>query len=257
MEIPNLFTITPEAERLYSLMLCRLLEHEAFSEIVRAVRRIRIHARGTVGERAALFTHFFGRDALWHLGHHAANWARQVRFERVVYGRPAQADLSGLEPKHAYFLAEQRAPLHFACLRFEESARCKELQLAIALARASSTHLFYDVTNEDDLPTDPVRVTLRHIYEALGKPLTDWPNWIPFVKGFPPTLLRAAGTTHEALIADPNLLAGVGAALTRRHQAAVARRRIPERVHPSPWDAELQRWFPFLERYPHRAPSTG
>ena len=250
MDIPNLFTASDEAERLYSLMLVRLSMYDAFEELIDAADQIRHHAIATVGEHAALFTMSHERDAYWYLGRHTENWERHKRYETILFGGFLDIASDAVEEERdIYFAAEHRSPLHYACGRYAESAVCKELQLSLTIGRVSSSDIFYNVTNDDeDEPTHPVRVTLRHVYAMLGRSLTEWEHWLSFVNGLPETLFNAAKTTKEQLQINPGQLAAVDAALVHRRKQTSPKR--PSLVRRSPWESELIKHFPFIESYP-------
>lgn len=250
MDIPNLFGATDDAERLYSIMLARLQLHDAFQEIVAAADAIRAHARNSGDERAALLTHHHERDALWYLGRHDDNWARHVEFETQVFGGLIDLDAEDVADRDVYSMSQMRSPLHFACGRFSESAVCKERELSAWFKHDSfNDQLLYSVTNNDEHPTHPVRVTLRHVYAALGKSLTDWPGWEWFAALIPDPLVEKVGTTHEALRLDPSRLAAIGDAVFEKNTRNASRQPLPERTR-SPWDDEVLKWFPFLGAYP-------
>lgn len=250
MDIPNLFTANDEAERLYLLMLVRLSMYDAFEEVIDAVNQIRQHAIATVGELASLFTMSLERDAYWYLGRHTENWERHKQCETLLFGDLLDLTSADAEERDVYFAAEYRAPLHYACGRYLEGAMCKELELSLVIGRASSTDFFYSVTNDDEgEPTHPVRVTLRHVYEKLGRSLSQWGHWSSFVNDLPGTLLKTADTTTEQLQANPGKLAVVDAALTEQRGQSETKR--PSSFRRSPWESELLKHFPFIEAYPH------
>jgi len=249
MDIPNLFTVSNEAERLYSIMLSRLTMYDAFREIVRASRRIRIHARNSVGEDAAAFTNYFQCDALWYLGCHSANWARQIRYESVIYGRMVDLSSSELSECDIYLIAQQRASILYACGRFTEGRLCKERRLGLSLSFSPSDGFLQEVINDDKEPAHPVRVTLSHIYQALGKSLKEWKDWPRFVNGVPDELLAASSVLRDELRHDPNQLRPLFNTLMDRGRQKNKRER-PRIIAPSPWESELQKWFPFLNAYP-------
>ena len=251
MDIPNLFNATEHAERLYSIMLAPLQLHDAFHEITDAARVIRGYGHATIGERAALFTHHFDRDALWYLGRHTENWSRHVDYETLIFGDLVDIESVELLDKDVYFVAEMRTPLHFACGRFSESVACMERLLGLALRRDFCDQVLYSVTNDDKFPTHPVRVTLRDIYEALGKSLTEWSDWELFVSLIPDALLAPALATHEDVKNDPSVLVVVDKAMFDENRRNAARHPLPECLH-SPWDEELLKWFPFMEAFPSR-----
>ena len=250
MEIPNLFTTTDEAERLYSLLLVRLSMYDVFEELIDAANQIRRYAVETIGERASLFTRSRERDAYWYVGRHAENWERHKQYETILFGGLLELTSTDAEERDVYVVAEQRAPLHYACDRHDESTACIELGLSLVIGSASSRDLFHRVTNDDDgEPTHPVRVTLRHVYKKLGRSLIQWEHWTFFVNGLPEALLKAADTTTEQLLANPSKLAVVDAALSRQRRQSASKR--PSSFCHSPWEFELMKHFPFIESYPH------
>lgn len=252
MEIPNLFTQTDEAQRLYSLLLARLEMYDEHEKILKITARIRQHAAESVGENHSLFTYYFDSDANWYLGRHDDNWESCLELERSAYGRVL--DLSEEVSEIDWLQAcKRRCPLHFACGRFVEAEKCKEQYLDAVINLGSSTELIYDLINEDDEPTHPVRVTLNHIYQALGKSLTDWKHWHTFVGGIPAYLLKEAKISRSSLLHNPDqLLAIMEARHRRRRQSAKA---PPERYQ-SPFETQLLEFFPFIEAYPYPPPPS-
>ena len=249
MRIPNLFTRTEESRRLYSLMLARLDIHDRNEDVVKAARVIRRHACNSGDVRAGLFTYWFERDALWYLERHSVGWDQQLRFETGWHGQPVDLFSNSVEDVVRYQVAEQRAPLHYACGRFSEAGVCQEMILSLGLSKLKSDDFLYGVTNCEETPTHPVRVTLRHIYEAQGKSLIEWADWTDFVSGLSQPLLRRAGVSRKSLRADAGLLKNVDEAIVQRRSKKPQRQSMPRDLK-SPWEEELLRWFPFLQELP-------
>ena len=123
------------------------------------------------------------------------------------------------------------------------------------MSHGSSRDSFYRVTNDDVKPTHPVRVTLRHIYQKLGKTLEDWPQWPLFVKHLPKTLLEEARVSREQLLADAQHLKAIDVAIKRR-QKAESLSRPPQTYERSPWEDELMKWLSGLP-YPWCTPQQA
>lgn len=249
MRIPNLFTKTEEAHRLYSMMLARLDFHDRNEDVVKIARVIRRHARNSADIRAGLFTYWFERDALWYLERHSVGWNQQLRFETGWYGQPVDLFSNSVEDVVRYQVGEQRAPLHYACGRFSEAGVCQEMILSLGLSKLKSDEFLYGVTNCEETPTHPVCVTLRHIYEAQHKSLIEWADWNDFVSGLSQPLIRHAGVSRKSLRADPSLLKTVDEAIVRRRSKKSQSQPMPRDLK-SPWEDELLRWFPFLREFP-------
>lgn len=249
MRIPNLFTRTEESRRLYSLMLARLDIHDRNEDVVKAARVIRRHARNSGDVRAGLFTYWFERDALWYLERYSVGWNQQLRFETGWYGQPIDLFSNSVEDLVRYQVAEQRAPLHYACGRFSEAGVCQEMILSVGLSNLESDEFLYRVTNCEESPTHPACVTLRHIYEAEDKSLTEWADWNDFVSGLSQPLLRHARVSRKLLRTDPGLLKSVDEAICQRRSKKTQRKPVPRNIK-SPWENELLHWFPFLREFP-------
>ena len=236
-------------------MLVRLDMYDEFDKVLKAAEKIRQHAIATVGERAALFTNHFERDAYWYLNRHTENWERHVHVEQLLFGHLLDLSCSNLQESEMRFAAESRAPLHFACERFAESAACKELYLSLAIPYGHCDQLLYSISNSDDEPSHPVRVTLRHIYRSLNKPLEDWREWPAFVTGLPDHLLASARTTKELLLSDSKYLIAIENAFRpRRRKASQERKSSTITSSSSSGESELRRFFPFIALYPYPKP---
>src|SRR5437879_5686757 len=85
-QIPNLFGVEKDAERLYALYLGRLRQQRQHEQIVYACRQIRRYGTQGPGITHALFTFSPEIDALCDLGNHKSA-LRQVRqWERFARG---------------------------------------------------------------------------------------------------------------------------------------------------------------------------
>lgn len=258
MEVPDLFSEGPEAERRYGLLLChlmllestgRLSLREANTAIVEVIEAI----RGSASESGAdtRFTHIYERDALWYLNRHDENWTRQLRFETDLYGAPVELNSTSVPEIEMYFAAEARTPLHYACGRYAESAQCKELKIGMELRGAGGERLLNEVLNLDEVPTHPVRVTLAHIYAKLGKSLGEWSEWSTFLRVLPDSLFVDANITREQVCENPADLVAMAMVLERR--AEEIRRNVSMTPPDSSREAELMKWFPFLKTFPKLA----
>lgn len=248
LRIPNLFGRTNEAARLYGILLCKLAMYGRYREIVEVARKIRGHARRMripANANESLFTYNFEKEALWYLQEHRLAWSQQLRFETDAFGGPV--DLSSRRNRKShYFVAEQRAPLHFACGRYQEARHCRELTVNVAVhSKCDTDFLLVQVINTDQFPTHPVRFTLTHAYQATGESLVAWSNWAAFVRRLDQKWLRTAGTPRPRLLADDRLLIDVYKAYRSQPSKIPVEKHGPHR--PLPFDAELTHWFPFLQ----------
>ena len=252
MRIPNLFTATDESQRLYSLLLCRFSLHDRFDDMVEVSRKIRRHARQSVGIEAALFTYTFENEALWYLGQHNVAWTQQLRFETDAYGHPLDLSSDDHNESDRYHILNQRSRLHYACGRYRDAAKCREFSLGLAIPRSQSEYLLYEITNLEHgkEPTHPATITLNHIYERLGKRLSDWSEWDAFARGFKPTTYRKSKVTPDALADDDSLLDVILQFLANQNRKNARRRPERKMLIESRWESELLKWFPFIQSIP-------
>jgi hypothetical protein len=228
--VPDLFgTCSPKkASQLYQLYLTRLMRNRRWSRIVEACRQIRSYASRAGRPRRADFSYHFEIDALCQLGKFSAAWRQLRRLERIAYGRSINLNAKSwrtheldwflrYHPQILYFLGRQR----LARRLFEAT-----LAKVFRPSHDSSYQLLPYVYNSDPRPRYRQRVTLFHIYAALGKSLAEWQGWSRFVDGLHPKLVTLAGVEKQKLMRDPTLLRsldnGTEAELKRRLTAGVS-----------------------------------
>jgi hypothetical protein len=98
--------------------------------------------------------------------------------------------------------------------------------------RTPGFDLLFRVANLDVRPSIAHRVTLKHVYEAMGRPLTESPVWRPFVKTLTTKLLAETAIDRRSLLADPELLLEL-------HRRIDARRRARLWTHVSRGEVDV------------------
>lgn len=250
MRIPNLFTQEPEARRLYGLLLAHLCLYGRHADIVQASRKIRRHARNSVGIEIALFTYETEKEALWYLKRPRAAWQQQLRYEVDLFGEIVDLEKGNLDVPSVYYGPNKRSPILYSLDRFAEAATCREICLDFILKKNKTVNenIVYEIVNSDKEPTCPVRVTLKHIYDRMGKSLEEWDHWSRFIDRINGSLLKSAGINRKSLRADSSLLNSLS-----KHMISEAHKRNPRRPIkglPESRQKELIRWFPILESMP-------
>ncbi|KQV93402.1 hypothetical protein ASC87_27240 [Rhizobacter sp. Root1221] len=74
-------------------------------------------------------------------------------------------------------------------------------------SRRRHRDLFLYIGNDDLLPTRRQRVTLSHIYLALGKSLASWEHWQAFVRLVPVEVMRRSSLSRRELRENPDRVA--------------------------------------------------
>ena len=208
MRVVNLFRIEErdEAIRLYELAMKAALKEPG--TCVELCRRIRARARAAGERRLVDATYRHEIEALFRGERHAVAWRQLKRLERERNGAALPDDRRGWPPGWAQRPeAQLRAGVAYALGKLDTAREAIEASVdALLESSESSFSALTRVCNTDPAPRAPRRVTLRHVYDALGRPLSAWSGWDRFVDGLHPRLLALAGLTRDELRAHPELL---------------------------------------------------
>lgn len=147
----------------------------------------------------------FEFDALVSLGSYQLAWRQLLRMERSIGNRRLDTvDQWSLE--EAWRALHFYAPILYMAGRYREACRVMELGLNPSFdgTRRRSSQLFLFVGNSDLVPKIRQRVTLLHIYQALGKSLASWAHWSEFVRTLPIGILRNSAVSRRELRQNPD-----------------------------------------------------
>src|SRR5262245_10434029 len=206
--VPNLFgsQSSNKAAQLYQLYLLRLSQHSRWHRMVDACRQIRGYAQRRGRLRWADFTYHFEIDGLCQLREYPVAWRLLRRLERIAYGRNINLNAKQWRSDELDCFIGYHAPLLYFLGRYQLARRLLEATLAKMFRPSrndSSYQLLAYVYNSDPRPRYRQRVTLSHIYAALGENLSEWSGWSRFVQGLHRKLLTLAGVKRQELLRDP------------------------------------------------------
>lgn len=100
--------------------------------------------------------------------------------------------------------------------------------------------IFAYIGNVDHPPVVRQRVTLLHIYQALGVPLDNWVHWCEFVRTVPVEVLRFGSVSRKELREDPGRIVELRSRAPESKVGPTAHRVDASRAAPqlsgdSPW----------------------
>lgn len=199
--LPDLWALDDDARRLYEIYLATLDGAGCFRRVAEVASEIRDQLP-TDGQ-AAFFTYGFEIQAWWKLNAPRRGWRCLREWEQRIYGRRvplrALARQAGTGD-YADAAATFYAPLLYAFGRYELGADVLNHTLLFHMNGAvSSYELLFQLYNDDPEPATPVRVTLKHFYDRLGRTLDTWPAWSRFVEGLHPELFNVTEVDRDAL----------------------------------------------------------
>ena len=273
----------PDARRLYQLFLAYLMRDERHDRIVEVCRIIRRNVARGPGRRDGLFTYPIELESLCALGRFEPAWRQLRRWEETEFGRRLDIRRHRWTREQGHILLYQYAPLMYYRQRYHLGRRLQEtgLRFAFQERHLNSYEILFHVYNDDPEPSQCPRVTLIHFYRRLDRSLDQWENWVRFIDGFHPRLLRIAEIRREDLRSDVSLLpllyrrlleisaARITSGVTRgqndliQSEAKVRRwqEETAEKIRQHDREFRSQRrtirenlvsWFPELRRVPHR-----
>lgn len=202
MLVPDLYTTLPpeRASRLYMMALIHCRDPNTTITFCRRVRAFAIRA----GDQLPLLSMCFSQEleALLRLGKPRRALALLRRHLRMMnrFG----IDLAD----NIQWLDQFMAPVLFSSGRYAAARAIRERFLDDRLSRPDmpAFDVLYKVYNEDIAPPNTARLTLFHIYQALGVPLSSWSLWAEFVQRLHPDLLLLANVNRDDLLSDPHRL---------------------------------------------------
>jgi len=274
--VPNLLRLrsAKEFEYLYQLYLLRLTQSSRWDRTLEACRQIRSYAARAGRPRLADFTYYFEIDALCQLGKFSAAWGQLRRLERLAYGRSINLNAKSWRSDELDWFLRYHPQILYFLGRNRLARRLYEAMLGKMLRTRddSSFELLPHVYNSINPPHYRQQVSLFHIYAALGKSLSEWPDWTRFVRGLHPKLLILAGVTKEELLRNPGLMRTFDEAIhaeqkrrltagvsdgqrdltdpprkVKRRQEAVLKKRAPLQRTASEHQKQLECIFPELK----------
>lgn len=169
-------------------------------------RSIRRRFAKELGPCGTSFTFFFELDALVALGSYQLAWRQLLLMDRSLSNRRIDTVIDQWSLDEAWRALHFYAPLLYLQGRHSEARRIMELGLNPWFdgTRRRYRDLFLLVGNHDQFPTVRQRVTLLHIYQALGESLASWTHWPEFVRTVPVDILRNASVSRRDLREDPS-----------------------------------------------------
>jgi hypothetical protein len=168
-------------------------------------RRIRRCFAKELGSIGTTFTFFFEFDALVALGLCKLAWRQLLLMERQLGNRRLDIATDQWSLEEAWRALHFYAPLLYLQGRYGEARHIMELGLNPWFDGSRRRHkdLFLYIGNRDRPPRVRQRVTLFHIYQALGESLVSWGHWSEFVRTVPVEILRNGAVSRRELLEDP------------------------------------------------------
>ncbi|MBL0731214.1 hypothetical protein [Piscinibacter sp. HJYY11] len=168
-------------------------------------RRVRRRFLNELGTTGTAFTFPFEFDALVALKSSKLAWRQLLLMERSLGNRRLDTVNEDFSPEEAWRALHLYGPLLYLDGRYAEARRMMEVGLNCWLDGSLPRYrnLFIYVGNADQPPQVRQRVTLLHVYQALGESLASWPYWSEFVRSVPIEVLRNEAVSRKELLEDP------------------------------------------------------
>jgi len=197
------------ARRLYLLYLGILLQDGRERLLLQTTKKLRRLAKKHNDPRLSSATYSFEIAALCNLREFHAAWRRLRVVERLALGHQIDLSAGTWNAKELAWFMSYHVQLLYFIGRYKTAASLLEAALADRIKhrrKAVGEELLPYIYSLVRTPRECHQVTLSHIYERLGKSLSEWKQWHVFVRDLGSRPLQASHTSRDELLQKPSVL---------------------------------------------------